>query len=346
MKICEEITPTDFSCQINWNLIAKLFEVNGGLSRMCGNTQVRFLGGKGAIRLPTYPTIKQGKQIEMYLADTGEAIYKKHRLNSCREFKRLECFKFINFVVDKIEHSLWSPDACVGYSLETKLFRRSEIVCTKTLYNYIDLGLLSVKNIDLPIKLRRNTKPSTVKKHKKNLGKSIEERPDTINNREEFGHWEIDTVIGEKAGNDCVLLTIVERKTRNAIVRSIVSKTANAVMNELRSIRNLYGEQFSQVFKTITGDNGSEFADLSTLEDDSDTKVYFTHLYSSFEKGTNERHNGLIRRFIPKGNYMSDYNASDISFIEEWMNTLPRRILKYKTPEDLFEAQLDIIYAA
>ena len=157
---------------------------------------------------------------------------------------------------------------------------------------------------------------------------------------------EIDTVIGEKTVNDCVLLTIVERKTRNAIVRSIASKTASAVMNELKHISNLYGDQFSQVFKTITGDNGSEFADLSTLEDDSDTKVYFTHPYSSFEKGTNERHNGLIRRFIPKGKRMSDYSSSDISFIEEWMNTLPRRILKYKTPEELFESQLDIIYAA
>ena len=93
----------------------------------------------------------------------------------------------------------------------------------------------------------------------------------------------------------------------------------------------MYGEQFSQVFKTITGDNGSEFADLSTLEDDSDTKVYFTYPYSSFEKGINERHNGLIRRFIPKGKRISDYSASYISFIEEWMNTLPRRILQYKS---------------
>jgi len=57
MKICEEITPTDFSCQTNWDLITRLFEVNGGLSRMCGNTQVRFLEGKGAVRLPTYPAI-------------------------------------------------------------------------------------------------------------------------------------------------------------------------------------------------------------------------------------------------------------------------------------------------
>jgi IS30 family transposase len=298
------------------------------------------------IRRGTTTQIKQGKQIEMYIADTGEAIYKKHRLNSCRAFKRLECCDFINYVVDKIKNSSWSPDACVGNSLETGLFKRSEIVCTKTLYNYIDLGLLSVKNIDLPIKLRRNIKPSRVKKHKRILGKSIEERPDTISKREEFGHWEIDTVIGEKSGNDCVLLTIVERKTRNAIVRSIAGKTASAVMDELTNISNLYGEQFSQVFKTITGDNGSEFADLSTLEVNSDTKVYFTHPYSSFEKGTNERHNGLIRRFIPKGKRMSNYSAADISFIEEWMNTLPRRILQYKTPEELFEAQLDIIYAA
>ena len=298
------------------------------------------------IKRGTTTQIIQSKPVELYLADTGEAIYNKHRLNSCRSFKLLECIEFIKFVVDKIKNEYWSLDACVGNSLETNLFERSEVVCTKTLYNYIDLGLLSVKNIDLPIKLRRNTKPSTVRKHKKNLGKSIEERPKDIDSREEFGHWEIDTVIGVKSGIDCVLLTIVERKTRNAIVRSIASKTADAVMNELISIRTVFGEQFSQVFKTITGDNGSEFADLSKLEDGSNTKVYFTHPYSSFEKGTNERHNGLIHRFIPKRKRMSDYSASDISFIEDWMNTLPRRILKYKTPEDLFEAQLDIIYAA
>ena len=235
----------------------------------------------------------------------------------------------------KIKQDSWSPDACVGRALEFNYFERSEMVCTKTLYNYIDLGLLAVKNTDLPLKLRRNTKPSRVRKHRKNLGKSIEERSDSIESREEFGHWEIDTVIGEKSGNDCVLLTIVERQTRNAIVRQIASKTADAVMKELACIRMIYGEHFSQVFKTITGDNGSEFADLSTLEDGTDTSVYFTHPYSSFEKGTNERHNGLIRRFIPKGKRMSNFNPDDIAFIEDWMNTLPRRIHNYKTPEEL-----------
>ncbi len=256
----------------------------------------------------------------MYLADTGEAIYKNNRQNSCRTFKHLECSGFINYAVDKIKIYLWSPDACVGNALAKGKFERSQIVCTKTLYNYIDLGLIAVINAYLPMKLRRNTKPAKAKKHKKKLGKSITERPSDINNREEFGHWEIDTVVGEKSNNDSVLLTILERKTRNAIIHKIVSKTAEAVTAAFNNIRNIYGEQFGKVFKTITCDNGSEFADLSALEEETDTKVYFIHPYSSFEKGTNERHNGLIRRFIPKGKRISNYSSDDIAFIEEWKN--------------------------
>ena len=280
----------------------------------------------------------------MYLADTGETIYKKNRLSSCRKFKYLQCSDFINYVVDKIKHDSWSPDACVGVAINSGMFKRSEIVCTKTLYHYIDIDLLLVKNIDLPLKLRRNNKSVRVKKHKKKLGKSIEERPEHISSREEFGHWEIDTVIGEKSNNDYALLTLVERKTRNAIIRKIESKTASSVIKEIKNIQDFFGDKFSEIFKTITSDNGLEFADLATLENFTDTKVYFTHPYSSFEKGTNERHNGLIRRFIPKGKRISNYNLDQILFIEDWMNTLPRKILKYKTPEELFDNHLNEIY--
>ena len=181
------------------------------------------------------------------------------------------------------------------------------MVCTKTLYNYIDLGFMDIKNKDLPMKLRRNTKLSRVKKHKKKIGTSISQRPIDIDNRTEFGHWEIDTVIGEKTKDDNVLLTIVERKTRYAMVLKAIAKTAPAVTDALNKVRDLFGEQFSQVFKSITSDNGSEFADLSTIESETNTKIYFTHPYSSFEKGTNERHIGLIRRFVPKGKRISDY---------------------------------------
>ena len=129
-------------------------------------------------------------------------------------------------------------------------------------------------------------------------------------------------------------------------VEMYLADTGESVTEAFNYLKDVYGTQFSKVFKSITGDNGSEFADLSTLENHTETKVYYTHPYSSFEKGTNERHNGLIRRFIPKGKRISDYSVDNIGFIEEWMNTLPRKILDYRTPEELFEKYLDEIYAA
>ena len=122
------------------------------------------------------------------------------------------------------------------------------MVCTKTLYNYIDLGFIDIKNTDLPMKLRRNTKQARVKKHKKKLGTSISQRQIDIDNRTEFGHWEIDTVIGEKTKDDNVLLTIVERKTRYSMVLKAIAKTAPAVTDALNRVRNLFGEKFSKVF--------------------------------------------------------------------------------------------------
>ena len=299
------------------------------------------------IRRGTTKQIKQGKEFNVYFADTGEAIYKKNRLKSSRKYKLLECSDFIKYVVDKVKNDHWSLDACVGEALHSSRFSHSQMICTKTLYNYVDLGLLPIKNIDLPAKLHRNTKSARVRHNKKRLGASISDRPNYIENREEYGHWEIDCVLGEKSNKDNVLLTLVERKTRYALITEMSSHSAAAVTNTIEKIKEFFGSKFSEVFKSITADNGSEFADLSELEEKTKnkTKVYFTHPYSSFEKGTNERHNGLIRRFIPKGKRISDYSIETISFIEKWMNTLPRKLLHYKTPEELFEIHLDEIYS-
>ena len=98
------------------------------------------------------------------------------------------------------------------------------------------------------------------------------------------------------------------------------------------------------MFKSITSDNGSEFALLSNLKKYG-IGVYCTHPYSAFERGTNENHNGLIRRFIPKGERILNYCHEAISRIEDWINSLPRKILGYRTPEELFEEELDFIYA-
>lgn len=293
----------------------------------------------------TVTQIKQGCKVEVYLADAGERIYLQNRMHCRPKFKRLSCKAFVSYVCTTMKSNGWSVDACVGYATLHQLFNRSEMVCTKTLYTYIDLGLLEIRNVDLPIKLRRNTKPLRIRTNRRILGTSIKERPISINSREEFGHWEIDTVIGTKDKADSVLLTLAERKTRHYIVRKIESKTSHAVLKELAHLKEHFGEKFNQVFKSITSDNGQEFAELSKIEQETFVKVYFTHPYSSYERGTNERHNGMLRRFLPKGIAINGYSTDDIAFIEDWCNTLPRKFLNYRTPEELFEDELDSIYA-
>ncbi|MGI6764865.1 MAG: IS30 family transposase [Anaerovoracaceae bacterium] len=294
------------------------------------------------LRRGTVDQIKQGKFVKIYYADAGQAKYEANRRNTGRRYELLQCSEFVSHVEKMMIEEGWSVDAAVGRATATGKF--DKMLCTKTIYNYIDLGLMKVKNTDLPLKLKRHTKRIRVRTNKRKLGDSIENRPSHVESREEFGHWEIDTVIGSKSKEDESLLTMVERKTRNALIRKIPSKTAEAVRKEFDQIKDEFGSRFQQVFRSLTADNGSEFAALSALKEEN-VGVYFTHPYSAFERGTNENHNGLIRRFIPKGKKISDYSQEAIARVEEWMNGLPRKILGYKTPEELFEAELDLIYA-
>ena len=294
------------------------------------------------LRRGTVDQIKQGKFVKIYYADAGQAKYEANRRNTGRRYELLQCSEFVSHVEKMMIEEGWSVDAAVGRATATGKF--DKMLCTKTIYNYIDLGLMKVKNTDLPLKLKRHTKGIRVRTNKRKLGDSIENRPSHVESREEFGHWEIDTVIGSKSKEDESLLTMVERKTRNALIRKIPSKTAEAVRKEFDQIKDEFGSRFQQVFRSLTADNGSEFAALSALKEEN-VGVYFTHPYSAFERGTNENHNGLIRRFIPKGKKISDCSQEAIARVEEWMNGLPRKILGYKTPEELFEAELDLIYA-
>ncbi len=282
-------------------------------------------------------------RVARYKAKAGEQQYKEPRRNSRRQYKRLAVSLFVKYVEVHFAEG-WSLDVCAGKALESGRFRRDQIVCTKTLYNYVDNGLIGIKNIDLPEKLKRNTKKEKIRKNKRILGDSIELRPESVELREEFGHWEVDTVLGSKYEDEPCTVTLVERKTREAIWIKAANHTADGVQKAIQSVMVQFGSMASSVFKTVTGDNGSEFARLTELASQG-TKVYFTHPYSSWEKGTNECHNKLLRRFIPKGVSMTGYSAEDIAYMADWANTLPRKILGYRTPDELFEAELDRIYA-
>lgn len=280
-----------------------------------------------------------------YKASAGQTAYEQNRQTCCRHYAFLEKADFISFLEQKFFEEGWSLDAYVGRALEEGSFAKDQIVCTKTLYGYTDLGLLRIKNINLPEKLRRSSPKAQNRENKRILGRSIEERPASVHERSEFGHWEADLVIGSKRDDDDALLTMIERKTREYWMIRVPGRDPNGVMAALSEIRSRYEEHWDDIFKTITTDNGSEFATLSGLEDLSKTLFYFAHPYTSCEKGSVERHNGLIRRFIPKGKRISSYTNEQIAQIEVWCNGLPRKLLGYRTPDELFEDELDRIYS-
>lgn len=209
----------------------------------------------------------------------------------------------------------------------------------KTIYNYIDAGLFpNLTNKHLPVKKdKKKQKYDKIRQALNNTkGTGISERSKEVENREEYGHWEMDTVVGKK-GTSTVLLVLTERKTREEIIRKIESKSQYCVVRELNKIeRKLGSKKFRETFKTITCDNGCENLDYdgieqSVLTKQRRTKVYYAHPYSAWERGSNENANKLIRRFIPKGTDIGEFSHERIEMIEQWINNYPRRLFDGKS---------------
>lgn len=262
----------------------------------------------------------------------------KNRLNCGRRPKWVETDAFIEWADHKMLEDKWSPDTVVEKAKE--IFPQSIVPCTSTLYNWIDSGIMQTKNIDLLEKVGRKPRETKGKerRNKKVHGTSIEERPESVEDREEFGHWEINTVIGNKNADESVLLTLVERKTRFEKIFKIASRRASDVDKTLKAfIKQLNGLE-GEIFKTVTSDNGSEFANLSKLTDE--TAVYFCHPYASYERGTSENQHKIIRRFLPKHQSFKDVTDHQVRRIQQWMNDYSRRILGYKTPHQAFVQEL------
>ena len=134
------------------------------------------------------------------------------------------------------------------------------------------------------------------------------------------------------------------RKSSKGRAPGYSAKHGEAVMAAMQMLKEEYGDRFAQVFKTITVDNGAEFADFAQCESWG-TEVFFAHPYTSWERPQNERHNGLFRAFVPKGASMQNYSAEYILSAADELNARPRKKLGYATPEELFDSFLDRVYA-
>lgn len=235
-----------------------------------------------------------------------------------------------------------SPDVII-HELERK---GRKIFSTVTLYRYIDSGFIfpNISNKNLLEKSHR--RPRKDHGHRRAsrppCGLSIEHRPQYIDTREDFGHWEMDCVIGKSEGKNQTLLVFTERKTREELIFKLRSRTSRSVVRVLDGLQKVY--DFPNVFKSITVDNGSEFSDAQGMQFTKSgkrrTTVYYCHPYASSERGSNERMNRMIRRFFPKGQSLAHVTSVDCKRVENWLNNYPRKILGYRTPNELFQAEL------
>lgn len=288
--------------------------------------------------------------VDRYSPDIAQQRYRQNLLNKGPGLKIGNDYKLAEFIEDKMVNDNYSVDAVLGYIKKNNM-SFSVSITRQTLYRYIDMGLfINLTNKNLPVKGRRKKKkrPVRVVQAKACVGDSIEKRPSHINTREEFGHWEMDTVVGKRGESKHSLLVLTERKTREELIFLLTEHTAAQVVSCIDRLELAWGDKFSKVFKTITVDNGKEFSDCvgiqrSAIKECERTKVYYCHAYSSYERGSNENQNKLIRRKIPKGSNFDDKTEEDIKSIEVWINNYPRSLFDFETSQMQFDKELAII---
>lgn len=289
--------------------------------------------------------VRSGKTIEKpYNATDAHKDYLFKRGLSKGEYKLRKHGKMAKFIEDKIKIDKWAPDAITGFMKTHNYFIKDGFcsISTPTIYNAIRHGIINVKLNDT----RRMKEVPDYKYHNNSLPPnkipySIETRSDEINSRQVFGHFELDTVLSKRNGKHHCLLTITERKTRFEIILRISSKSSTEVVNKINQLKIFFNKHYSKVFKSFSTDNGSEFADFLGIISNSKTKIYFCHPYCSGEKGTNEKHNSIIRYFIPKGTLIENISNDQLNNIASWMNNYPRKILNYKTPLEALLEEFD-----
>ena len=257
-----------------------------------------------------------------YSAKRGAAVYKANRSRCCRPKTVARDSAFLRWVVEQVRSHKWSLDACVGYARRNHLFPTEKIPCTKTLYNLLWKGELPLMLFDLPEVLgrRKRGKPRVSKRLH---GKTLDERAPEVDDRNTFGHWESDTVLGRKKKGEPAVFTIVERLTGCCLAIRTDGKTTSGIASAMKRLHAQFGDKFAAVFRTITTDNGSEFATFTEFEA-LGTEVYFAHPYSAWERPVNERCNRILRRFIPKGISIQNYTDEAILMFADEINALPR----------------------
>lgn len=244
--------------------------------------------------------------------------------------KRSSITKRLERLIRKYLKLDWSPEQIAGRILRDS----GTSVCHETIYRYIYTN--KANGGKLYTYLRHKNK----KYHKRNNDYKargtiidrvmIDKRPLIVETKSRIGDLEVDTVIGTNASG--VLVTIVDRKSKFLLVKRVNTKHADVVTKALIEMIT----PIQHITKTITSDNGKEFAYHKQVSTALNADFYFANPFHSWERGLNEHTNGLIRQYLPKKKEFTDVTKEEINMIQDRLNHRPRKVLGYKTPYEVF----------
>lgn len=276
----------------------------------------------------------QNSDLSLYNTYSAQKAQRKYNDSQRKKEGNLKIdknFQLINF----LENSMLNKNSPYAALEKAKKKGLNVNISLKTLYNYIHKELfIKFTNKDMCYKKDRRKRAPKEKRIRKQGGKSIEQRAQIINNREEIGHFEMDTVIGKRGSASC-LLVFTDRKSRLEIIRKLKSKTVKEVV---KAVKNIVAE-YPELIKTITSDNGSEFMNAEAIEK-LGIEYFYAHSYCSGERGSNENNNKLIRRYINKGIDIGSISEEEVKKIEDWMNSYPRKLFKGKSSLEIYSEEL------
>lgn len=286
--------------------------------------------------------LKRGQGSSFYNANYAQEKYLSKLVRSSEPKKLEQAKAFLEEWQEAHEKDLESPVSFTG-KMKSRWKDKDSKVSATTIYHYIHKGYLKVKPDEMPMIPKRKNKSGEfeVKDGKHTQGNSIDLRPDVkdLFGNYLFGNWEIDCVCGSKDKNEPVLLTLLEKKTRFFIIRKIRSQSQECVHAALREIFSHFSGSLNKIFKTITADNGSEFLKLYKMKE-LKGKVFYCHPGAPKERAQNERHNGILRMFIPKGDKISGYSEREIQHAETAINCMYRVALNNDCAVNLFYNEL------
>ena len=253
----------------------------------------------------------------------------QHHALSCLSFKGRPS-RFTASMAQTIEDKLnetWSPEQ-ISKALKGK------VPCFKTIYTWLHSKRLSVDERVLRRKGKRCRTRET--RGRFTIGTPISQRPCEVESRETFGHWEVDTVVSPRGKDKACVVTLLERKTRFYITVQVPDRSSASVLQAVQQIVNQYGKP---CFQSITSDRGKEFACFKEIEA-MEIPFYFADAYSSWQRGSNENSNGLLREFYPKGTLFSNVSQEDLDKSVLLINERPRKCLGFKTALEMFTKEI------